>query len=75
MRARRRVAGAADYLFQIVAPTLLISADPGAYLRFNDVARSRFPGVRVVTVAGSSSFVHQEKPAEAAAILRPFLDG
>lgn len=67
--------GAADYLPRIVAPTLVVSADRGSYLRFNAVARSKIRDVRVETVGGSGSFVHQEKPVEAAALLNPFLSG
>jgi pimeloyl-ACP methyl ester carboxylesterase len=67
--------GAADFLSRIDAPTLVVSADRGAYLRFNSVARSKIRDVRVETVAGSGSFVHQEKPFEAAAVLNPFLKG
>lgn len=65
--------GAADYLRRIEAPTLVVSADRGAYLRFNAVAQAKIRDVRVVTVPGSGSFVHQEKPAEAAAVIGPFL--
>ncbi len=67
--------GIVDYLPRIAAPTLVISADRGSYLRFNTVAEAKIAHVRVVTVAGSGSFVHQEKPAEAAAIIKPFLEG
>jgi pimeloyl-ACP methyl ester carboxylesterase len=65
--------GAADYLPRIEAPTLVVSADRGAYLRFNAVAQAKIRDVRVVTVPGSGSFVHQEKPVEAAALIGPFL--
>jgi pimeloyl-ACP methyl ester carboxylesterase len=65
--------GAADFLSRIVAPTLVVSADRGAYLRFNAVAWAKIHDVRVEIVAGSGSFVHQEKPVQAAALLNPFL--
>lgn len=65
--------GSASYLSRIEAPTLVISADRGAYLKYNDIARTRLADVRIATVADTGSFVHQEKPEEAARILNPFL--
>lgn len=65
----------ASYLPHIQAPTLLVYADRGHYTKFEAVGRAAIPNVQVAHVAGAGSFVHQEKPAETAAVLNAFLDG
>lgn len=65
--------GIARYLPRVAAETLVISADRGAYLRYNAVARAAMPHVRIETVTDTGSFVHQEKPQAAAALLNDFL--
>ena len=66
--------GVTNYLPRIKAPTLLIYADRGRYARYAEVGLQLIPNARAVTIRGSGSFVHQEKPAETAAAINRFLD-
>ncbi|WP_174284801.1 alpha/beta fold hydrolase [Sphingomonas bacterium] len=63
----------AALLAKVAAPTLLIYADRGYYTKYEDVGRKVLPGVRIVRIANSGSFVHQERPAETAAAMLDFL--
>ena len=65
--------GIAELLPHIAAPTLLIYSDQGTYLRHRITAERLIPNVRLSTIAGGGSFVHQEKPAETAQAIREFL--
>jgi pimeloyl-ACP methyl ester carboxylesterase len=67
------VAGVTDYLPRITAPTLVLTADRGRYVKYGDVAKAAMSDVRVVRITDSGSFIHQEKPAEAAAAINAFL--
>ena len=69
------LAGVADYLPRVSAPTLLMYAGADAYAAYEAVGRARLRDVRSVSIAGSGAFMHQERPAETAAALAPFLDG
>lgn len=69
------VAGVDSYLPRIAAPTLLVYPDRGRYIRFAAIGRAAIPHVTVATVADSGSFMYQEKPAETAAVVLPFLTG
>lgn len=66
--------GIQQYLERIAAPTLLISADRGTYLRYTEVARKHIPNLQVMTINDTGSFVQQEKPAQVAAAIEAFLD-
>jgi pimeloyl-ACP methyl ester carboxylesterase len=65
--------GVIDYLPRIKAPTLLVNADRGQYVRHIDTGMRLIPNARSVVVPGAGSFVHQEKPAEVAAAMGAFL--
>jgi pimeloyl-ACP methyl ester carboxylesterase len=65
--------GIAELLPRIEAPTLLVYSDQGTYLRHRIIAERLIRDVRLATIAGAGSFVHQEKPAETAAAMRGFL--
>lgn len=67
--------GIERYLSSIKVPVLLISADRGTYLRYTEVAQKHIANLRVVTIAGSGSFVQQEQPAKTAAVIEEFLNG
>lgn len=66
-------AGMDAHLPMITAPTLLLLADRGPYVRFETVARAKLKNVQIEKMANVGSFLHQEKPAETAAILNRFL--
>lgn len=66
--------GVTDYLPRIVAPTLLINSNLGAYAKYGEIGRRLLPHSESVTIAGAGSFVHQERPAEVAAAINGFLD-
>jgi pimeloyl-ACP methyl ester carboxylesterase len=68
------VAGVEDFLPRVAAPTLLVYADHGSYTRYEAVGRARLKDVSVAVIKDSGSFTYQEKPAETAAVLKPFLD-
>lgn len=63
----------AALLAKVTAPTLLIYADRGYYTKYEEVGRRIMPGVPIVHVAQSGSFVHQERPAETAAAILDFM--
>ena len=63
----------AALLAKVVAPALLIYADRGYYTKYEEVGRRVLPSVRIVRIANSGSFVHQERPAETAAAMLDFL--
>ncbi len=65
--------GIAELLPRIEAPTLLVYSDGGTYLRHRITAQGLIRNVRLATIAGAGSFVHQEKPLETAAAIRGFL--
>lgn len=67
------VVGVTDYLPRIKAPTLLINADRGHYVKYGDVGERLIPHARQVTIANAGSFVHQEKPRETAVAINAFL--
>lgn len=67
------VAGVDTYLPRIEAPTLLVYPDRGRYTPFESVGRAKIRTVDVAIIKGSGSFIYQEKPAETAAALLPFL--
>jgi pimeloyl-ACP methyl ester carboxylesterase len=66
--------GVVDYLPRITAPTLLINADRGNYVKYGEVGGRLIPNSRRVSIRDAGSFVHQEKPAETAAAINAFLD-
>jgi len=68
------LAGVSDYLPRVQAPTLLLLGDMGRYVKYEAIARQTLKSVQVVKVPDSGSFVHQEKPAQAAAAINAFLD-
>jgi pimeloyl-ACP methyl ester carboxylesterase len=67
------VAGVADYLPRVQAPTLLVYADRGAYTHFEPVGRARLKTVSVAIIANTGSFTYLEKPVETAAAVNRFL--
>ena len=69
------LADTAAKLARIQAPTLLIHADRGHYLKYEVTGRAQIQTEQVAHVAGSGSFVHQERPAETGRILREFFTG
>ena len=76
MRPQERgvgLVGVTEYLPRVTARTLLITGDIGRYVKYQAVARRLLRSVQVVQVEGAGAFVHQEKPAETAAALIPFL--
>jgi pimeloyl-ACP methyl ester carboxylesterase len=62
-----------SYLSRIEAPTLLVYADRGTYTRFEAVGRARLKHPTVAVIRDTGSFTYQEKPAETASVLAPFL--
>ncbi len=74
--AERGVAlvGVTDYMPRVQCPTLVVITDHGRYARYGEVAKATMKDVAVVVIPGSGSFIHQEKPAEAAAAINAFLD-
>jgi pimeloyl-ACP methyl ester carboxylesterase len=58
---------------RIEAPTLLVYSDKGTYLRHRITAEGLIRDVRLATITGAGSFVHQEKPVETARAIREFL--
>lgn len=67
-------AGITDYLPRIKAPTLLINADRGRYLKYEAVGLKLIPNARAVVIPRSGAFTHQDNPADTAAALNAFLD-
>ena len=67
------LAGVADYLPRIAAPTLLVYAEAGTYRQFEALGRARLRDVRVVRIPNSGSFMHQEQPAATAEVVNAFL--
>lgn len=65
--------GIEQYLGRIVAPTLLISADRGTYLRYTEVAQKHIANLKVVSFSETGSFVQQEQPVRVAAAIDEFL--
>jgi pimeloyl-ACP methyl ester carboxylesterase len=65
--------GVTDYLPRIKARTLMINADRGQYVRHIATGKRLIPNVESVTIPDAGSFIHQEKPAEVAAIMNAFL--
>ncbi len=65
-------AGVTQYLPRIKAPTLLVNADRGQYVRHIETGLAKIPNASSVVIPGSGSFVHQEKPAEVAAAMNAF---
>jgi pimeloyl-ACP methyl ester carboxylesterase len=65
-------AGVTQYLPRIQAPTLLVNADRGQYVRHIETGLAKIPNANSVVIPGSGSFVHQEKPAEVAAAMNAF---
>jgi pimeloyl-ACP methyl ester carboxylesterase len=65
--------GVTDYLPRIKAPTLLVNADRGQYVRHIETGKRLIPNTTSVVIPGAGSFVHQEKPAEVAAAMNAFL--
>ncbi|MDE1149986.1 MAG: alpha/beta hydrolase [Azospirillaceae bacterium] len=65
--------GISGYLHRIQAPTLLVYGDRGFYTKYEEVGRRLIPNVTIDHMADAGSFLHQEKPAETAAMLRAFL--
>lgn len=74
--AERGVAlvGVTDYMPRVQCPSLVVITDHGRYARYGEVAKATMKDVKVVVVPGSGSFIHQERPAEAAAAINGFLD-
>lgn len=66
-------AGVTDYLPRIKAPTLLVNADRGQYVRHIETGRRLIANVKSVVIPEAGSFIHQEKPAEVAAVINAFL--
>ncbi|MDX2224668.1 MAG: alpha/beta hydrolase [Rhodospirillaceae bacterium] len=69
------MAGVADYLPRITAPTLLIYGANGGYKQFEAVGRAGLKDVAVATIPAAGSFAHQDNPAATARVLRAFLAG
>ncbi len=59
------------------APTLLVAADRDQITRLDDVEalRTAIPDARLTVLGGVGHLIHYERPAEAAAAIRAFLDG
>jgi pimeloyl-ACP methyl ester carboxylesterase len=67
------VAGVEAYLPRIEAPTLLVYPDRGRYTQFESVGRAKIRNVDFAIIREAGSFIYQEKPAETAAAVLPFL--
>jgi pimeloyl-ACP methyl ester carboxylesterase len=67
--------GVTDYLPRIKARTLMVNADRGQYVRHIATGKRLIPNVESVTIPDAGSFIHQEKPAEVAAVMNAFLSG
>ena len=65
--------GVTGYLPRIKAPTLLVNADRGQYVRHIETGRRLIPNTQSVVIPEAGSFIHQEKPAEVAAAMSRFL--
>lgn len=65
--------GVTSYLPRIKAPTLLVNADRGQYVRHIETGRRLIADTKSVVIPDAGSFVHQEKPAEVAAAMNEFL--
>jgi pimeloyl-ACP methyl ester carboxylesterase len=61
------------YLPRIEAPTLLVYPDRGRYTQFESVGRAKIRNVDLAIIRDAGSFIYQEKPAETAAAVLPFL--
>jgi pimeloyl-ACP methyl ester carboxylesterase len=68
------LAGIADYLPGIEAPTLLIYGERGNYREFEQVGRERIARVSVELIKDSGAFTQQERPEETARVINAFLD-
>ena len=68
-------AGITDYLPRIKAGTLLVygNGNQGVYQVYREKALRLLPRVRTVDVDGAGAFLHQQKPAETAALIADFL--
>lgn len=69
------MAGAPDYMPRVEAPTLMMLANSGTYLRFEQDARERLRRLQVMRFEGVGSFIHMEKPTLAAEAINTFLGG
>jgi len=61
------------YLPRIQCKMLLINTDRGNYTKYEAVGKRLIPHLTSVIIPNSGSFVHQERPAETAAIINKFL--
>ncbi|MFC0203602.1 alpha/beta fold hydrolase [Novosphingobium soli] len=62
-------------LARTIAPLLFVYGDRGHYVKYVETGRALRGDARVVQLAETGSFVHQERPVEVAAAMRRFLDG
>lgn len=65
--------GVTDYLPRIKAPTLLVNADRGQYVRHIETGLRLIPDTQSVVIPEAGSFIHQEQPAKVAAAMNNFL--
>jgi pimeloyl-ACP methyl ester carboxylesterase len=65
--------GITNYLPRIKAKTFLLYGSGGSYQRYRDTALTLIPSVSTDSIPDTGAFVHQEKPAETAALLMKFL--
>ncbi|WP_439534665.1 alpha/beta fold hydrolase [Polymorphobacter sp.] len=65
--------GVTDYLPRVKAPTLMVNADRGQYVRHIATGKRLIPNVTSVEIPEAGSFVHQERPTEVAAAMNAFL--
>lgn len=66
--------GVTDYLPRVQAPTLIVTADRGSYAKYGEVGLRLLPRAKLEVVRNAGSFVHQERPAETAALVNSFLN-
>lgn len=55
-----------ELLPRVKAPTLLVYGTSGTYLKYQEIARERLSGPRIVTINAKGAFVHQEAPGDTA---------
>ncbi|HUD28226.1 MAG TPA: alpha/beta fold hydrolase [Novosphingobium sp.] len=61
-------------LGRTIAPLLFVYGDRGHYVKYVETGKAMRHDAKIVQLAETGSFVHQERPVEVAAAMRAFLD-
>jgi pimeloyl-ACP methyl ester carboxylesterase len=67
------VVGVTDYMPRVQCPTFVLLADHGRYVKYGATAKALMKTVEVQYISNSGSFIHMERPVEAAAAINAFL--